>query len=107
MVTLKLEMKASSDKVILKVTSCSVAKVFAMVDVTTVLAYRYIILLTILNHVMILLSTATVVVVVGAGVVVVGVGHNSSTIFSVRVMVLLESYWEPSDRISVSPQLEK
>ena len=48
---------------------------------------------------------AGVVVVVGAGVVVVGVGQYSSTFFSVRVIVLPASYWEPSDRRIVSPQL--
>ena len=38
----------------------------------------------------------------GAGVVD---GQSSTTFFSVRVIVLLESYWEPSDRRIVSPQL--
>ena len=46
------------------------------------------------------------VVVVGAGAVVEGGdGQSSSTFISVRVIVLLESYWEPSDRRIVSPQL--
>ena len=43
----------------------------------------------------------------GGGVVVVGGdGQSSSTFISVRVIVLLESYWEPSDRRIVSPQLK-
>ena len=50
---------------------------------------------------------AGVVVVVGAGVVVVGFGHASSICLSVRVKVFLVSYWEPSGRRIVSPQLER
>ena len=55
---------------------------------------------------MILSSTGTEVVVVGAGVGVVSFGQYFSTVNSVRVKVLLESYWEPSDRRTVSPQLK-
>ena len=50
---------------------------------------------------------AGVVVVVGAGVVVVGFGHAISSCLSVRVKVFLVSYWEPSGRRIVSPQLER
>ena len=40
------------------------------------------------------------------GIVVVGVGQSSSTLFPVRAILLLTSYWEPSDRRTVSPQLK-
>ena len=45
-------------------------------------------------------------VVVADAVVVVGFGQYFSTFFSVRVIVLLESYWEPSDLKIVSRQLK-
>ena len=36
----------------------------------------------------------------------VGAGQSSSTLFPVRVILLLTLYWEPSDRRTVSPQLK-
>ena len=43
---------------------------------------------------------------VGGGVLVVGLGQSSWTLFSVRVIVLRVSYWEPSDLRTVNPQLK-
>ena len=43
---------------------------------------------------------------VGGGVVVVGFGQSSSTLFPVRAILLPSSYWEPSERRTVSPQLK-
>ena len=48
-----------------------------------------------------------VVVPVVVLAVVLGFGQYFSTFFSVRVIVLLESYWEPSDRRIVSRQLKR
>ena len=42
----------------------------------------------------------------GGPVLVVGFGQIPSTFFSVRVIVLVSSYWEPSDRRTVNPQLK-
>ena len=44
-------------------------------------------------------------VVGGGGVVGGGDGQSSSILFSARAIVLLESYWEPSGRISTTSQL--
>ena len=42
----------------------------------------------------------------GGGVVVGGDGQSSSTFVSVRAIVFLESYWEPSVRRSTTSQLK-